>query len=249
MEHPADGTLLEWIDGRLPGSTAAALEGHVGGCRTCTAEAERLRLLSATFERALSVLDPAVSTQMAYAALQRRRRAAWMPGGRRALARAAVLLLAVAGIASATLPGSPVRAWIGERFGGAAEVPSSARPPAAPAEPLAGVEILPREGSVHVVLTNAGGGLRVRVRLADAEYVDVRGTGAAAGARFRAAPGRITVDGAEGGEVHIALPRRLRHAVVTVGGRTYLVKEGEQMRVLTAGVDTAGSELVFRVGP
>ncbi|HEX8671793.1 MAG TPA: hypothetical protein VF710_07900 [Longimicrobium sp.] len=248
MEHPADGTLRGWIDGRLPGSTAAARELHVGGCRTCTAEAERLRLLSSTFERALSVLDPAVSTQMAYVAL-RRRRAAWMPDGRRALARAAVLLLAVAGIASATLPGSPVRAWIGERFGGAAEVPSAARPPVASAEPLAGVEILPREGSVHVVLTNAGGGLRVRVRLADAEYVDVRGTGAAAGARFRTAPGRITVDGADGGEIHIALPRRLRNAVVTVGGRTYLVKEGEQMRVLTTGVDTAGPELVFRVGP
>lgn len=248
MEHPADGTLLEWIDGRLPGSSVAALELHVGGCRACTAEAERLRLLSATFERALSVIDPAVSTQMAYAALQRRRRAAGMPGGR-SLARAAVLLMAVAGIASATLPGSPVRGWIGERFGGAAEVPSSARPPEAPAEPLAGVEILPHEGSVRIVLTNAGGGLRVRVRLADAEYVDVRGTGAAAGARFRTAPGRITVDGAGGGEVHIALPRRLRHAVVTVGGRTYLVKEGEQMRVLTAGVDTAGPELVFRVGP
>jgi anti-sigma factor RsiW len=248
MEHPADGTLLEWIDGRLPGSIAAALELHVGGCRACTAEAERLRLLSATFERAHSVLDPAVSTQMAYAALQRRR-AAWMPGGRRALARAAVLLLAVAGIASATLPGSPVRGWIGERFGGTAEVPSSVRPPAAPAEPLAGVEILPREGSVHIVLANAGEGLRVRVRLADAEYVDVRGTRAAAGARFRTAPGRITVDGADGGEVHIALPRRLPNAVVTVGGRTYLVKEGEQMRVLTTGVDTAGAELVFRVGP
>jgi anti-sigma factor RsiW len=249
MEHPADATLLEWIDGRLPGSIAAPLELHVGGCRTCTAEAERLRLLSATLERALSVLDPAVPTQMAYAALRRRRRAAWMPGGRRALARAAVLLMAVAGIASATLPGSPLRAWIGERFGGAAEAPSGVRPPAAPAEPLAGVEILPREGSVRVVLTNAGGGVRVRVRLADAEYVDVRGTGAAAGARFRTAPGRITVDGAEGGEVHIALPRRLRHAVVTVGGRTYLVKEGERMRVLTTEVDSVGSELVFRVGP
>ncbi|HEX8455487.1 MAG TPA: hypothetical protein VF647_25635 [Longimicrobium sp.] len=248
MEHPADGTLLEWIDGRLPGSTAVALELHVGGCRACTAEAERLRLLSSTFERALDVLDPAVSTQMAYAVLQRRR-ARWMPRGRRALARAAVLLLAVAGIASATLPGSPVRGWIGERFGGAAEMPSSVRPPAAPAEPLAGVEILPREGSVHVVLANAGAGLRVRVRLADAEYVDVRGTGAAAGARFRTAPGRITVDGADGGEIHIALPRRLRNAVVTVEGRTYLVKEGEQMRVLTTGVDTAGPELVFRVGP
>lgn len=248
MEHPADGTLLEWIDGRLPGSLAAPLELHVGGCRACTAETERLRLLSATFDRAVAVLGPAVSTQLAYAALQRRRRTAWMPGGG-ALAKAAVLLLAVAGIASATLPGSPVRRWIGERLGGAAEAPSGAREPAAPAEPLAGVEILPRDGSVRIVLTNAGEGLRLRVRLADAEYVDVRGTGAAAGARFRAAPGRITVDRADGGEVHIALPRRLRHAVVTVGGRTYLVKEGEQLRVLTAGVDTAGPELVFRVGP
>jgi hypothetical protein len=249
MEHPADGTLLEWVDGRLPGSLAAPLELHVGGCRACTAEVERLRRLSATFDRALSVLDPAVPTQLAYAALQRRRRAALMTGGRRALARAAVLVLAVAGIASATLPGSPVRRWIGERLGGAAEVPSGARAPAPPAVPPAGVEIVPRGGSVHVVLTNPGAGLRVRVRLADAEYVDVRGTGAAAGARFRTGPGRITVDRAEGGEVHIALPRGLPHAVVTVGGRTYLVKEGGQLRVLTAGVDTAGPELVFRVGP
>ncbi len=247
MEHPADGTLLEWIDGRLPGSLAAPLELHVRGCHGCAAEMERLRRLSAAFDRAVSVLDPAVSVQLAYAALQRRRRARWMPAGRRALARAAVLLLAVAGIASATLPGSPVRRWIGERLRGAADAREPAS--AAPAEPLAGVEILPRDGGVRIVLTNAGEGLQLHVRLADTEYVDVRGTGAAAGARFRTAPGRITVDGARGGAVHVALPRRLLHAAVIVGGRSYLVKEGEQIRVLTAGVDTAGSELVFRVGP
>ena len=114
--------------------------------------------------------------------------------------------------------------------------------------PLSGVEILPREGRVRVVLSDVGPALRVRVRLSDGEYVDVRGTGAAADARFRTGPGRVSVTGAASGEIHIAIPRHVRHATIVAGERTFLVKDGDQIRVLAPAADTAGPEIIFRVG-
>lgn len=255
MEHPAEGTLLEWLDGGLPPSRRTAVQDHVAGCGSCALELERLRGLAAVFDGAMGLLDPPAPAATAYAAVQRRRRSAWGAHGRRALARAALLVLGVAGIASATLPGSPVRRWIEERFGAGAADPARTLPPSADsarrapaAEPLAGVEILPQDGRVRVVLNDIGPALRVRVRLADGEYVDVRGTGAAADAQFRTAPGRVSVTGAAGGEIHVALPRQVRHATVVAGGRTFLVKEGDQIRVLAPAADTTGPEIIFRVG-
>lgn len=260
MTHAAEGTLLEMLDGRLAPSEQAQLQGHVAECDSCAAELERLRRLSATFDGAMAALDPPAPTLPAYAAVLRRRRAGWMAGTRRALARAAVLVLGVVGIASATLPGSPVRRWIEERFGaGAAASPTPSAPapeqPAPPADPpppaaaMAGVEILPLDGSVRVVLNDVHPGLRVRVRLADVEYVDVRGTGGAAGARFRTGPGRVSITDAGPGEIQIALPRQVRRATIQVGERAYMVKEGAQIRVLAPAADTSGAEIVFPVGP
>ncbi|HEY7768499.1 MAG TPA: hypothetical protein VIB55_10100, partial [Longimicrobium sp.] len=133
----------------------------------------------------------------------------------------------------------------------AAPSPAAAHPPEAPPAPesVAGVEIRPHEGAVRVMLGQVGPGLRVRVRLADAEHVDVRATGAAADAQFRTAPGRVSITGAAEGEIVIALPRAVRRAAIVVGDRTYMTKDGEQLHVLAPAADTAGAEIVFPVAP
>jgi hypothetical protein len=255
MIHAAEGTLLEWLDGRLSSSEHSAVEGHLAQCATCTAELDRLQLLSATFSRAMELLDPPALTRAAYASVLRRRVRSWGPDTRRTLARAAVLVLAVAGIASATLPGSPLRAWLEDRLGlggnitaSGAHAPSTR--PAPVAEPAsAGIAILPLDGSVRIVLNNANPALRVRVRLAEGEIVDVRAIGAAANAQFRTGPGRISISDAGAGEIQIALPHIVSHATVLVGTKPYLVKEGHQIRVLAPAADTAGAEIIFAVQP
>ncbi|HEY0038489.1 MAG TPA: hypothetical protein VGB66_17455 [Longimicrobium sp.] len=255
MAHAAEGTLLEMLDGRLPQPHQAQLQGHVAECASCAAELDRLRRLSATFDAAMAALDPPAPTRAALAAVRSRRRGGWMTDTRRTLAKAAILVLGVVGVASATLPGSPLRQWMEQRFGGAAPTPATAAaaapsPGAPPAtEATAGVEILPHEGAVRVVLGEVGPGLRVRVRLADADYVDVRATGAAAGAQFRTAPGRVSITGAAEGEIVIALPRAVRRAAIVVGDRTYMTKDGEQIHVLAPAADTVGAEIVFPVAP
>ncbi len=261
MNHTTEGTLLEWLDGRLSPAERPQVERHVATCVACTAEMERLRLLSATFGGAMELLDPPAPTRAAYAAVLRRRARWWGADTRRVLERAAILVLAVAGIASATLPGSPLRAWLEERFGSGGDVtapeahapstpPAPDHPPVPEAEiASAGVAILPAGGSVRIVLTNADPALRIRVRLAEGEIVDVRATGAAAGAQFRTGPGRISITDAGRGEIQIALPHTVARATVVVGTRPYLVKEGHQVRVLAPAADTAGAEFIFTVQP
>jgi anti-sigma factor RsiW len=258
MEHAAEGTLLELLDERLPRPELRALRGHVAQCAGCSADLDRLRRLSATFDAAMALLDPAPPTRTAWASVRRRRRAGWRAGSRRVLARAAMLVLGVVGIASATLTGWPLRRWIGERLGSTAAAPSTPTDPppphagaAAPAPPdaVAGVEILPADGPVRIVLQGADPALRVRVRLTGGESVEVSGTGAAAGARFRTGPGRVTVTEAGAGEIVVSLPRAVRSATVTADGRAYLVKDGDQVRVLAPSADTVGAEILFVVGP
>jgi anti-sigma factor RsiW len=261
MNHTAEGTLLEWLDGRLSPAERPQVERHVASCAACTTELERLRLLSATFGGAVELLDPPAPTRAAYAAVLRRRARWWGADTRRALERAAILVLAVAGIASATLPGSPLRAWLEDRFGSGGEVTAPvARAPSTPPAPdnrpvaeaeiaSAGVAILPAGDSVRIVLTNADPALRIRVRLAEGEIVDVRATGAAADAQFRTGPGRISITDAGTGEIQIALPHTVARATVLVGTKPYLIKEGHQVRVLAPAADTAGAEFIFTAQP
>jgi hypothetical protein len=178
------------------------------------------------------------------------------PASRRAplLRRAAVLLLGVAGIASATVPGSPLRAWLGSVFtrapadapaAGAAPAPAPAPPVLAEGGPEAGLAVLPDDNDeVRVVVENAGPALRIRVRLTDTGRAEARGRGAAAAARYASSRGRITVTGAAGGELEVRLPRGARRATLTVDGRRYVVLEGGHLTVL-APADSSGAEIVF----
>jgi len=254
MKHLDEGTLQAIADGELAGGERRAAEAHLAGCGACAAELAALRADHATLGAALARADVAPPTAAAQMSLRRRRAAAqWAADGRRALLRAAVLLLALGGVAFAAVPGSPLRGWI------AGDAPAPARPelpalkpeaapaPAAPAS-AAGVSILPDGGAVRVVLNGAAPGLVVHARITSGELVEVSASGAAAGARFRTAPGRIEVLDAGAGEIRIALPRGADAAVVEVDGRVYVAKEGAGLRVTPPGAPSATApEAEFRV--
>jgi hypothetical protein len=260
-KHLDEGTLQALLDGELDAPDRAAAEAHLAACAECAGE---LRALSALEERLGALLGqadapaPVAQAQMRF----RSRRAAaghhQRFGGeaRRALLRAAALVLGLAGVAAASVPGSPVRAWIEETVLPAeqpvqqpvAQQPEAAPAPAPVAEAPAGVSIRPRGGSVRVVLTGAAPGLSVRARLVEGEHAEVFATGAARGARFRTSPGTIEVAGAGAGEVTVGLPRGARTATVEVNGRVYVAKEGGALRVTAPVADPASPEAVFRVG-
>jgi hypothetical protein len=176
------------------------------------------------------------------------------------LRRAAVLLLGVAGIASATVPGSPVRQWLLGLIAGddapaapvstvqtpapAAASPAPESPPPPVAAPEAGIGVAPVGGEVRVAVSRTGPALRIRVRLDDVPVAQVRGRGAAAQAAFTSGRGRITVTGARAGELEVVLPRAAARATLTVDGTPFVIVEDGRMTVRVPA-DSVGAELVF----
>lgn len=262
MMHPDEGTIQALLDGELEPAARAGTERHLAGCPACAEAAAELRAARDRFRFALRAADTAAPVEPARAAV--RRRAANAGAGRalrRGLARAALLVLGVAGIAYASVPGSPVRAWL-ERDAPAAHEPlaplaveppavHSVEPPAVHSvEPaVSGISIRPEDGRVRVVLSASAPALRVHTRVGDGELAEVEATGAAAGARFRTGPGRIEVVGAGPGEVHVVLPRAAHTAVVEVNGEVRLLRQGERMQLMGPVEQDDASGVVFRVAP
>lgn len=255
--HLGEGTLQAWMDDGLSPAERAAAEAHLAACAECAAAARELRAVN---ERAAALLAradvPAPVAQAQMSLRARRARAGHWGDARRALLRAAVLVLGLASVAAATVPGSPVRGWIEQAVLPARKdpLPQTARratpPPARPAASSAasGVSIRPDAGTVRVVLTGASPRLRVTARLVDGDRAGVLARGpAATGARFRTAPGRIEVVDAGAGEIEVEIPRTARAASVEVDGRVLVAKDGDSLRVLApAGAPGEGPDV--RVG-
>jgi len=255
MKHLDEGALQALFDGELPPEERRAAEAHLTACAECAAAAAALRADLHTLASALARADvapPSAAARMSFRARRAGAGSRWTGEARRALLRAATLLLALGGVAAAATP--PVRRWVVAAVAPRpeprrAEAPEPRRAPAPPAEAPAeaGVSILPDAGSVRVVVNRSARGLRVRTRLSDSEYVGVSVIGEAASGRFRTAPGRIEVVGAGPGEIHIALPRGARAATVEVDGRVFVAKEDGRLRVMAPAASSADVETVFRV--
>lgn len=251
--HPDEGTLQAFLDDELTVEERRAVEEHLPGCEECRREAARLRVAAADLGAALSLLDVPVPRTAAPPRPAPPRRAATFA----ALPRAAVLLLGFAAAASATLPGSPVRAWVTGLFESAAPPPAptvlSAPAPGPVEAPVAappveaGVSVEPVDGQVRVVLRDASPDLVVRAVLTDGGRAGAYATGAAADARFGTGPGRIEVAGAGEGVLRVEIPRAARAATIEVNGALYWTKEGDQLRLAVPAGDSAGAEVTFPV--
>ncbi len=279
--HPAFDRLRAFADGEeADGDRARRTAAHLRDCAACRARVTAFRERRNALRQATTLAPPPLAWERIVARreageelllpagpvplpIPEARAAA---GGRASLVRrAAVLLVGVAVIASATVPGSPVRAWLGAVLGGgetaeapaapppadSAAPPSAAAMPPAPVEgaPEAGIAVLPNAGDVRVVVVDAHPALRIRVRLTGAGRAEVRGRGAAADAGFASGRGRITVTGARGGgELEVLLPRGARRASLTVDGRRYVTLDYGHLTVLVPA-DSSGAEIVFPARP
>ena len=260
MTHVDEGTLQAYLDGELGAAERSGLMRHVASCGSCSGALEELRAAALELSLALGHLEPAAPAGTAYAAVRQaaaHRPVSIMPAAgtaryaRRALARAAILVLGLAAAASAAIPGSPLREWLLStlRDMRAEETTAPAvRTPAVPAaERMAGLAVAPVNGVVRISVTGAAKECQIRVRLVEAEVASVYAIGAAADARFESGAGRVEVIGAGPGEVRIDLPASAQNAVVEVDGRAVASSAGGELRVLAPAADTSAAELVFRI--
>ncbi len=259
MTHVDEGTLLALLDGELDESDARDVERHLEVCGGCRTEMERLHHAARLFSTTLMESDVAAPATSDISAQALRRRSASRPTDRRwqDLRRAAVLVVAFAAAASATIPGTPVNRWLRDMVEPPARLALETDTAAASAAALAaepeeiadesGVSVLLEDGSVRVVLRGATAELRVKAILVESPRAGVYATGSAAEARFSTGPGVIEVVGAAGGELRIELPHSARVATVEVNGRRYLSKDGDQLRVTVPVDESAGAEVGFRV--
>jgi len=266
MNHAPEGTLQAHLDGETTGEIATEVQNHLDECPVCRAEFERMRADSDLLSSALRALDePAAEAVVEHALWQVRaahRRPAPAPRNRfvmGALARAAVLLLVLAG-ALAAIPGSPLRELLTDlmKEDAAPAVrepepqPAAVAPAPEPASPetrraeLPGVALLPAQGRMRIMVWSAKPGATIRVNLIDGTRVSVEAGSDAEDVRFRTAMGRIEVMNLGHAEAVIQIPRSLPFASLDVDGRQWLFKDGDQLRLNGPVIEQAADMVVFR---
>lgn len=262
MVHAAEGTLQAYLDGEIDSAAERALSDHVAVCAVCAAELETLRRADAVVEQSLALLDGPVPVLRARAALARQRHG----GGRRmarlgawGLAKAAMLLLVLAGAGVAAIP--DVRRALESTFSrvvamfsgsqledqavtGPAE-PEPAEPVVAPAIERGESFVAPADGRVQIVLEAPAGTVEVIARLVDGAqaHVETMTSGTVA---LRSGTGRLALRGLGAGTVTIGIPRDVANATIEVDGVVRVYKEGGTLRGPDAGA--RGSEVRFIVG-
>ncbi len=259
MSHVDEGTLQAWIDDALSEVELKAVDAHVAACATCAAEARTLRELAQRATECLSgVGEPPVADLATFAALRRRaRRPAVTRGLSAGLARAAMLLLALAGVVAAAVPGSPLRQWLEDAFGGETvpapapqEEPASVTPESTPvAAPAAEQEIGPavalEAGRITIRLLALHPSVAVRVLVADEAEASVLYSSSNRDARSTSASGRIDLANVNQGRVTIVIPRAAVEAMVEVNGSAWWQKVGTEVRILGPGSAVPGEGTVF----
>lgn len=254
-EHLDEGVLQALLDNELRNGVEAATREHLAACPICRAQYVEVKDANDSLASALALLDPPLP--QAPAKMRPRppsmaRRGNW---GRFELTRAAAMLLVFAAAASAAIPGSPFRAWLASTLesgevasAGESEAivpgPASAAAAAAPAE--TGVSVDLANGSFEVILTEAAPELQIRALLIEGVRGAVYARGDAVDARFSTARGTIRLDGIAGGELRVEIPRSADAASVVIEGRTYLIKDANQLRLIPAD-ESAPTEVRFEV--
>lgn len=249
MRHLDDATIIALRDDDVAeGSTYA----HLDECATCVAAVADASSRSTLIAGALAAFDGPIDVAAAKAAtrarLDRTRSARVLPAWRRwPLGRAAMILLASAGAASA-LTWSPLRSlW--------APTPSAPEPvPAAVAAPAPTLE-LPQETTTRgIAVPVSDGRIDVIVRgAAPGSALDVAWSGetiarivAPPGSVFTYADGRVEVDAAAGG-LRVELPRTASAATVEVDGLVYLQRSAAGVVVLEPAVERTDDLVRFVV--
>lgn len=262
----AEGRLKAWLDGELPAEHAEEVAARVEGVPALRRKAEELRARESRTRELLDRLDtrppPTARVRAAVNAARTenvgRPTRSSAPGrhGRKRWARrsrwaqAALLVLILAGAASAAIPGSPVREWVLRALG---PDPSPAVAPAPPegaagraAADETGIIAAPDAGRMRIEIVGLPSGTEIVVRLIDEEGVGVFGP-VDARLELEAEVGRIHARGVAG-PIRVELPRTLRAADLLVDGRVYLMKRGDALNLRVSPTDSADTEVRLRAG-
>jgi hypothetical protein len=274
MNHASEGLLQAYVDGEVTGEERNSLDAHIAACAECGRELVELRGAAAMFSGAVALLNlneagVAAARERILAAhragatvtpIESRRGVSRFAAG--SLARAAGLILVLAGGVAAMIPGSPLRRWIGDRIASITTHRAASTPPAAPAVPSAvpanaprremvpGAEfsIAPVAGKVTIqIFARPGDGI-LTVRLVDAARASVQADSSAHDVAFRTSPGSMEVLNLGAADAAIQIPRSLRRAEIDVNGKHFLVKDGDALRTTGPVVRRTETEIVFQTG-
>lgn len=264
MSHAGEGSLQAYLDGELDGTATAELDRHLGACALCAGELESLRSVNSYAAGALALMEaPPAPMLQARAAIarQRTRGGSIRRIGGMSLAKAAMLLLALAGAGAAAIPGSPVRRavestiarvaqWLGTEPVPVVQTGSQEAPADAPAVEIRtdGAGVLPENGTVRFVLLPPAAPVDVIVSLSDADVARVETAMEQSDVSFRTRSGLIQVSGLGRGTVRVMIPRNAANATVELNGRVLVSKEGAVLTSAAPGATEAGEEIRLRIG-
>jgi len=254
MTHPGEDALQALMDGELEAGKSDEVRGHLNVCSMCREMLSELVRADELFRSAIKRFDGEFAVEPVS---DRRPDVAVLPGPqgpgpetRRRVNRqsalaaplrwAAGIVLVAAGAVSAALalgvPGF-------DRGDGRSDVAPGVAMTTGTLSGGAAVAVSPVDGSVVVVLSNAGPGSMVRVRIVEGSdvLVDLSGAGEA---RFQASDGQVSADLAGApGDVLVEVPRLL--------GETVIRTESEVLATVRAGAvnPAEAAESGVSIGP
>jgi hypothetical protein len=260
MMHVDSGTLQAMLDDEVGARDRMTVQAHLVSCTECAAEFDELRQLAAEARSAFAMLDAytpmlvgRVRVDPAVRRVPKRGFARFMPAS---LARAAALVLLVAGAASAAIPGSPVRRLAGDlierasRLLGATSVPEVTQAPVAETpvpivrDTTGGQAVQLADGAVRIEIYSATPGASIRVRVVNDRDAWVKTFGIPA--RYRSGSGWMNVYDVDAEGAVVDLPRGARVASVAVNGNRFYVYENGVGRVIGQAAETLQDGAVFR---
>jgi hypothetical protein len=265
MTHATEGLLQAYLDEEISDSAAAELRDHLTSCAACASELQLLQRAGYVVHESLGLLaigDVPVLRARAAVARQRTSQRRWSLArlGTGGLAKAAMLLLALAGAGAAAIPGSPVRRALENTFarvaqllnGTAVEQQAPAAPvvtetPDGPPTTTSRIGVLPADGRVRVLLHVPAAPVDVSVRLVYDRMAHVEAATDDA-VRFRTGAGRIEVAGLNAGLVTVEIPRSAQGATIEVDGLVYVYKQGDTLRLSGPAGRDRGDQVRFRIG-
>lgn len=237
-----DGELQAYLDGELTESDSARVEATLATDSDGKRRLEEIRAAAATFAGAVDAVGGVPAFRPAPPSIDENRRPATIvPFGWVSLARAAVLILAVAGVASAVIPGTPVHEWVSSLRidqGPAPVAPGPAETTAVPVEATAAarerdptsITIRPHQGAVSIRISPIPAGRTVRLvaRLTAEPEARVSALGGRTPA-YAVAPGAITVQGEPPKVLVVEIPHWVERASITVGEVVVVEKSGDRL--------------------
>jgi hypothetical protein len=206
MHHLDEQAIELFLSGELSDSEAEALRDHLARCSACDDRVAATRKRDEEIGASLSLLGHPVPRLDAEAVIRR-------SGGRwrRSHTVAAGIALLVVGGAASAMPGSPVRAWLGDIVSGPREASEPALGPVLPS----GVSVIP-SGAFELVFEAGQETGVIRVSLTDDPELSVRATGGSPG--FTLEPERVRVaNSGSSANYDIQLPRTAASFRLRVG--------------------------------